>query len=175
MGRGGGGAGKGGCVRLMRWLSPNSFGRPIKAPEAATYRNRTHTHKHTTRGNEPMNQQPKTPSHTHTLSLSLVVYNTVQYKQWVHTHTLFDQTEVQKRISLTPEQMHWSTGDAVNSTQYTDKPGYSPALTNTYMHYLTRGKTDTVHNQQLVLWAHCNLGSPKSSLSISEHLGVTSH
>ena len=48
-------------------------------------------------------------------------------------------------------------------------------LTNTYMHYLTGGKTDTVHNQQLVLWAHCNLGSPKSSLSISEHLGVTSH
>ena len=31
------------------------------------------------------------------------------------------------------------------------------------------------HIQRLVLGAHCNLGSTKSSLSISEHLSVTSH
>ena len=30
-------------------------------------------------------------------------------------------------------------------------------------------KTDTAHNQRLVPWAYCNLGSPKSSLCISEH------
>ena len=35
--------------------------------------------------------------------------------------------------------------------------------------------TDTRHIQRLVLGAHYNLGSTKSSLSISEHLGVTSH
>ena len=31
------------------------------------------------------------------------------------------------------------------------------------------------NKQRAVLRAYCNLGSPKSTLSISEHLGVASH
>ena len=33
-----------------------------------------------------------------------------------------------------------------------------------------------LHNvRRMVLWACCNLGAPKSSLSISKHLGMASH
>ena len=41
---------------------------------------------------------------------------------------------------------------------------------NSYTH-----NTQIGHIQRLVLGAHHNLGSTKSPLSISEHLGVTSH
>ena len=43
--------------------------------------------------------------------------------------------------------------------------------THTYIHsLLAANKTDEIHNQRVVLWARCSLGSTKSSLSISEHL-----
>ena len=43
------------------------------------------------------------------------------------------------------------TGDAVSCRQYTHRKGKA-------------------HNQRLVPWAYCNLGAPKSSLSVGEHL-----
>ena len=46
---------------------------------------------------------------------------------------------------------------------------------NKHMHTAGRKHNNTAHNQRLVLLAHCNLGSPKSSLSNSEQIGVASH
>ena len=52
--------------------------------------------------------------------------------------------------------------------------GQSSALTHTSVQP-AGGTTDAAHNQRLALWAHCNLGSPNSSLPISEHAHVPTH
>ena len=63
----------------------------------------------------------------------------------------------QQRTSLTTEQMLRSTGDVDSSRQPTNRTGYSSDQSNTYTPQ-AGGNTDAVHNQRLVLWAHCNLG-----------------
>ena len=86
-------------------------------------------------------------THTHTHTHTLVVYHAVQYKQWVCTW------------SNCPSNLQ------VMQHILQRKPGPDTNTRN----------TQTGQLQQLVLWAHYNLGATKSSLSISGHLGVTSH
>ena len=75
---------------------------------------------------------------THTLSLSLVVYCAVQYKQWVYTWSI-----CQSNLQVVQRKLQRNPGP------------------DTYTH-----NTQTGHIQRLVLEAHYNLGSTKSSLSL---------
>ena len=78
---------------------------------------------------------------------TLVLHSAVQYTQWVYTWSI-----CQSNLQVLQRKLQHNPGPDI----------------------YTRN-TQTGHIQRLVLGAHYNLGSTKSSLSISEHLGVTSH
>ena len=126
--------------------SMSDANRRLSAAQGAETRKHTHTQRE---------RERHTHAHTHTH----------QHKHThTHTHACSIPYSTLQTVSVHLEHCYQSYLQ-VQQCKLQRKPGPD---TNTH-------NTQTGHMQRLVLRAHYNLGSAKSSHSISEHLGVTSH